>query len=122
MAIASYKQGSNWEMSVGSLVQNEAQTVTTTLKMPTKTVLLDAIIYEKVAANVFVLDNSGKAVNAARSYVTFTDGVRDVNARPAADAREVARYTLDGRMITSPQKGINIVRLSDGSTVKLNVR
>ena len=122
VAIASYKEGSNWEMSLGSLAQNESRTVTATLKMPTKQILLDAIIYEKVAANVFVLNSSGKAINAARSYVTIADGIKDVNAQPKADLREVARYTLDGRMITAPQKGVNIVRLSDGSTIKVNVR
>lgn len=35
---------------------------------------------------------------------------------------EVARYTLDGRQITTPVKGINIVRYSDGSTRKIFVR
>lgn len=122
VAIATYKQGSNWELSVGGLVQNEPQTITTTLKMPTKAALLAALIYEQVAANVFLLDSSGKAINAARSYVKFPNGIKDVNQQPEADRHEVARYTLDGRMITRPQKGVNIIRLSDGSTMKVNVR
>lgn len=34
---------------------------------------------------------------------------------------EVARYTLDGRRISSPQPGINIVRYSDGTACKVLV-
>ena len=33
--------------------------------------------------------------------------------------REVARYTLDGQRITTPQKGMNIVRYSDGTVKKV---
>lgn len=46
-------------------------------------------------------------------------------SRPAAnlvELREVARYTLDGKRIQAPQKGINIIRMSDGSTRKVVVK
>lgn len=35
---------------------------------------------------------------------------------------EVARYTLDGRLIDAPVKGINIIRYSDGSVRKVMVK
>lgn len=35
---------------------------------------------------------------------------------------ETARYTIDGQLISSPQKGLNIVKMSDGSTRKVIVR
>ncbi len=35
---------------------------------------------------------------------------------------EVARYTIDGRMIDEPQRGVNIVRYSDGSVRKVLVK
>lgn len=35
---------------------------------------------------------------------------------------EVARYSLDGMQLSAPQKGLNIVRLSDGRTVKVMVK
>lgn len=38
------------------------------------------------------------------------------------ELREVARYTLDGKRIQAPQKGINIIRMSDGSTRKVVVK
>ena len=44
-------------------------------------------------------------------------------AKPAnrVELYEVARYTVDGKKIAAPQKGINIVRMSDGSTRKVVV-
>jgi hypothetical protein len=32
---------------------------------------------------------------------------------------EVARYGADGSLLKSPRRGLNIVKLSDGKTVKL---
>ncbi len=39
-----------------------------------------------------------------------------------AELTEVARYTLDGRQIDEPVKGINIVRYNDGSIRKVMVK
>lgn len=44
------------------------------------------------------------------------------NVENASDIYEVARYTVDGKRIAAPQKGINIVRMSDGSTRKVVVK
>lgn len=35
---------------------------------------------------------------------------------------EVARYTIGGVKLTAPQKGLNIVKMSDGSTIKVMVK
>ena len=35
---------------------------------------------------------------------------------------EVARYTLDGTLVDRPVKGVNIVKMSDGSTRKVVVK
>ena len=37
-------------------------------------------------------------------------------------AKEVARYTVDGQLISAPQHGINIVKMSDGSVRKVFVK
>ena len=44
------------------------------------------------------------------------------NVENASDIYEVARYTVDGKRIAAPQKGVNIVRMSDGSTRKVVVK
>lgn len=46
-------------------------------------------------------------------------GVEDVTTD--ADVFEVARYTLDGRCISAPVPGVNIVRYSDGTVRKVMV-
>lgn len=38
------------------------------------------------------------------------------------ELHEVARYTLDGKRIAAPQKGVNIIRLNDGSTRKVMIK
>jgi hypothetical protein len=37
----------------------------------------------------------------------------------SGDARETARYSIDGRRLSHPQKGINIIRMSDGTVRKV---
>lgn len=51
--------------------------------------------------------------------VTAATGIDNVEAN---DAVEVARFTADGKRISAPQKGINIIRMSDGSTRKIVVK
>ena len=48
------------------------------------------------------------------------DGIEEVKA--SEDAVEIARYDIQGRKIAKPQKGINIIRYSDGTTRKLLVK
>ncbi len=51
-----------------------------------------------------------------RTFTTldYLDGISDVNA----DLAEVARYTMDGKRISAPQHGMNVVVYSDGTTRK----
>lgn len=44
------------------------------------------------------------------------------DATADAAAVEVARYAVDGTQIAAPQKGVNIVRMSDGTTRKVVVK
>lgn len=39
-----------------------------------------------------------------------------------ANAVEVARYTVDGKLIVAPVKGVNLVKMSDGTTRKVVVK
>ena len=47
-------------------------------------------------------------------------GVEEVEA--AGDAVEVARYIIDGRAISAPQAGVNIIKMSDGTIKKVLVK
>lgn len=101
-------------------------TSTFTLSLPTKAALRSAIKPDNVAVIAFVVDKKTKRiVNGAKYYLSGTDPTATAirEARPTAEAaQEVARYTVDGRLISTPQKGINIVRLSNGKTVKVVVK
>lgn len=46
----------------------------------------------------------------------------DIDAVEGVKAEEVGRYTLDGKMLNAPQRGINIIRMSDGTIKKVIVR
>ena len=48
------------------------------------------------------------------------DGVDGTNATD--DVIEIARYDLNGRKLSAPQRGINIIRMSDGTSRKVMVK
>lgn len=50
------------------------------------------------------------------------EGITAVRSLTTADAVEVARFDLQGRRLTQPQKGVNLVRYSNGTTAKVVVR
>ncbi len=47
----------------------------------------------------------------------YPDGISEVNA----DLTEVARYTMDGKRISAPQHGMNVVVYSDVTNVSKNL-
>ncbi len=64
---------------------------------------------------------TGAIVNADKVALGDFSGVNSA-VNEAADATEVARYSLDGVKLSAPQKGLNIVKMSDGRTVKVLVK
>ena len=52
--------------------------------------------------------------------VTLPTGITDTQT--SADVREIARFTIDGKRINQPQRGINIVKYSDGTVKKVVVK
>ena len=65
---------------------------------------------------------TGEIVNAAeRAVGTFGTGISVVDPSEK-EVKEVARYTIDGVQLSAPAKGINIVKMSDGTTRKVVVK
>ena len=52
--------------------------------------------------------------------VTQATGITDTQT--SADVREIARFTIDGKRINQPQRGVNIVKYSDGTVKKVVVK
>ena len=55
-----------------------------------------------------------------RFFVTKATGI--TGTQTSADVREVARFTIDGKRINQPQRGVNIVKYSDGTVKKVVVK
>lgn len=98
-------------------VKATGQTMTATLKN------LDYdTTYDYVA---FVTTSEGETFYGdVRSFTTGADltGIEYMELSEQASATEVARYNMNGYRIYSPQRGINIVRMSDGTTRKVVVK
>ena len=87
-----------------------------------KNVSSKPIIRDKAKLKVCVLlinTQTGRIENAAKCSIAdaIPNSISSVSDRKET-AVETARYTLDGRRITAPQKGINIVKYSDGRVRK----
>lgn len=82
------------------------------------------IIQDRTKLNlaVVLLDRvTGKVINANYVPLSVDTAVSGVNT-DNENVRETARYALDGRMISVPQKGVNIVKYSDGTVKKIFVK
>ncbi len=54
--------------------------------------------------------------------VTVTQATGITGTQTSADVHEIARFTIDGKRISQPQRGINIVKYSDGTVKKVVVK
>ena len=70
--------------------------------------------------NAYVWQNFGNIVALTDEDPKPTTGV----AAPAATQIPivVGRYTIDGKRISEPQRGLNIIKMSDGTTRKVLVK
>ena len=123
VAIASsYTAAGANQATLGALTEGGVTSSTYTLSMPTKVTLKDALNMDEIAVCAIVFNGEGKVENAAKYYLKKnTTAINDVTAN-GKDVLEVARYTVDGRQISAPQKGINIIKMSDGTTKKVVIK
>ena len=59
-----------------------------------------------------------------KKFYWIEDGIPAAIELPdnTEEATETERYTLDGKQITMPQRGINVVKMSDGTVKKVLVK
>lgn len=76
------------------------------------------------AGNTTVMLNfcSNGISTTATVNVTVTQATGITGTQTSADIREIARFTIDGKCINQPQRGINIVKYSDGTVKKVIVK
>lgn len=119
--IASSYVSSNNKATLPTLVANGTVSSEYTMKMPTKVALKEALKLDQIYVVALLLDKkTGAIVNAGRARVTGSTGIEDVTT--GSEATVVARYNVNGVQIAAPVKGINIVKMSDGTTRKVLVK
>lgn len=75
---------------------------------------------EGEAAVTIKVNSNGKL--AETTFVVTVTPATGINGISADGTVEVARFSADGKRISAPQKGLNIIRMSDGSTRKVVVK
>ncbi|MCR5365742.1 MAG: hypothetical protein K6E67_06315 [Prevotella sp.] len=105
---------SDLEMTAGA-----STSVNYTLSLPSYSKLKDALQKDQLYVVALLVDQNGLIVNAAKAQAADASSVSNVRS---ANTSVAARYTLDGRQISAPQHGINIVKMSDGTVKKVMVK
>jgi hypothetical protein len=118
---SSYQSGTNQVDVLSELAAGQPVQATYTLSLPTSTTLKNAIQTDKVYAIALIIDSDDNTVaNAVKVPVTdaVADGVAELTSVMAAPQS----YSLDGRRLPAPKKGLTIVRTADGRTQKVLVK
>lgn len=118
----SYSSKTN-KATFGDVVEGSTTTGSYTLSMPTKTTLKNAIKKDYLYVVAILTDKAtGKIVNAAKTKIqSYATGINN-NIVETNKATIVARYAADGTLISTPCKGINIIKMQDGTTRKVLVK
>lgn len=101
------------------IVVGEGMTYDTTLDI-SKNTLIQSYRHLKLAV-LLINDNNGMIVNAAQVKLVDPTGI-DSAVKDNANSGVVARYSIDGRKLDAPVKGLNIVKMADGRSMKVLVK
>lgn len=77
---------------------------------------------KKGKTNVTLNFCSNGISTTATVKVVVTQATGITGTQTSTDIREIARYTIDGKRINQPQRGVNIVKYSDGTVKKVVVK
>ena len=101
---------------------NETKVATFSIPLPAQsTALYKAIDRNKVNVIAYVMDSKGTVLNSVKAKVDRNPNA--ISGITVSDSNvEVARYNAAGQQIATPQKGINIVKYSNGTSRKVIVK
>lgn len=121
VAVAAWDIAGGVNGSISSTIQaGEIQSYTYEASIAGKSLIQDK---SKLKVIAMLIDRStGRIANAAQTTINDFDPSAINAVSTASDVREAGRYSLDGRQMTAPQRGLNIVRMSDGSIKKVIVK
>ena len=119
---SSYVSGKNQVAALTGMTPDTPKEVSYTLALPTKATLLEAIQKDKVYVAALLVGADGTVVNAAKAAVKAPAPTGISTTAATSATATAARYGADGRLLSAPQKGLNIVRLADGTVRKVMVK
>lgn len=129
VAIAVAKQ--NQTTAPGQLTSGQKVQNSYTLSLPSASnqkeliSALDATGKGNIAVVALLIDKAdNKIANATKFYMpVFDPATTTIEGISSQEpATEVSRFAADGRQLSAPQRGLNIVRMADGTTRKVLVK
>ena len=107
--------------SVSSTIQaGEIQSFTYEASLAGKSLIQDK---SKLKVIAMLIDrNTGRIANASQTAINDYDPSAIHAVSTTSDNRDAGRCSLDGRRLNSPQRGINIIRMNDGTVKKVIVK
>ena len=119
---SSYVSSVNMAPALGTLAAGEKKETEYTLTMPTKATLVSALQRDQLYVIALVVDKNKQIVNAAKAKIEVSTEPSAISTIDTTATETEVYYTLDGKRLDAPQKGMNIVRMSDGTTKKIVVK
>jgi len=121
VAVAGWSLRSGVTNSVNTTIDaNEEQEFTYTGTIPTNSL---SLIQDKTKLNAIALlidRTNGTIVNAAQTIIE--DDPTGIGTVSSQDEVPSAFYSIDGRKLSNAEKGINIIRMTDGTVKKVLVK
>lgn len=122
--VSSYVNYNNKVEALGAMTRGERAEREYTLTLPTRSELKPALTEAQERGDIFivalVLDSKGYITNAVKATIQEdATGIQGVVS--STEVSEQARYNIDGMRLQAPARGLNIIRMSDGSVRKVVV-
>ena len=117
---SSYVSSVNKAPALGVLASGEKKEAEYTLTLPTKTTLKNALKKDQLYIIALVVDEDKTIVNAAKKKIEVAEpsGIETIET----DSEVEGFYTVDGKRLSAPVKGMNVVKMTNGFTKKIVIR
>jgi hypothetical protein len=117
---SSYVSNVNKAPALGTLASGEKKEAEYTLTLPTKATLKNALKKDQLYVIALVVDKDKTIVNAAKTKIEVaeTSGIESIETASEVEGF----YTIDGKRLSAPAKGMNVVKMTNGTTKKIVIR
>ena len=110
----------NFQAAIVKSVKSVADNNVATATVKDGKLVVTGVKAGKTNVTLNFCSNGISATSTVKVVVTQATGI--TGTQTSADVCEVARFTIDGKRISQPQRGINIVKYSDGTVKKVVVK